>query len=225
MSDPINDDMRVVGAGAAAAAAGGPMMTLEIGISLLARMNRMEQQMNQNHAELQASLAEMRYYIGHQFRTVNNNIREVNNNIRSSDRTIADSLLIQQTNNGSQLEILREGLPEEANQVAQPDVVATLSPKPRSLRELWLEYKVGIDGRKPAEQFTKREKNASQRLKQKYYWRNVFWQCMERLIRGGDTIDTAIMKIRQCYGQQQSVSAIINKMIADKKIGGHPDLR
>jgi hypothetical protein len=227
MSDPIIDDIRVVGA--AAAAAGGPMMTLEIGISLLTRMNRMEQQMNQNHAELKASLAEMRFYIGHQFRTVNNNTR-------TCDRTIADSLLIQQTNNGplkqqtnngGQLETLREGLPEEANQnqAAQPDVVATLSPKPRSLQELWLEYKVGIDGRKPAEQFTKREKNASQKLKQKYYWRNVFWQCMERLIQGGDTVETAIIKIRQCYGQQQSVSAIINKMIADKKIGGHPDLR
>jgi hypothetical protein len=231
MSDPINNDARVVGAAATTAttatAGGGPTMTLEIGLSLLARMDRMEHQMNQNHAELKASFTEMRYYIGHQFRTVHSNIREVNNNVRSCDRTIADSLSIQQTNinNGRQLDILREEQLEEENQAAQPDVAATLSPKPRSLRELWLEYKVGIDGRKPAEQFTKREKNASQKLKQKYYWRNVFWQCMERLIRGGDTVDTAIMKILLCYGQQQSVSAIINKMIADKKIGGHPDLK
>jgi hypothetical protein len=35
----------------------------------------------------------------------------------------------------------------------------------------------------------------------------------------------ATMGIRQCYGQQLSVTAIINKMIADRKNGGHPNLR
>jgi hypothetical protein len=47
------------------------------------------------------------------------------------------------------------------------------------------------------------------------YRKNVFWQCMGRFIRGGETVDTATMRIRQCYGQQLSVTAIINKMIAD----------
>jgi hypothetical protein len=61
----------------------------------------------------------------------------------------------------------REGLPGEVNRAAQHDVVVTLSPTPRSLQELWFEYKFGIDGGKPAEQFTTREKNESRRLKQK----------------------------------------------------------
>jgi hypothetical protein len=47
---------------------------------------------------------------------------------------------------------------------------------------------------------------------------------MGRLIRGRETVDTAIIRIRQCYGQQQNVAAIINKMIADRKNGGHPNL-
>jgi hypothetical protein len=34
-----------------------------------------------------------------------------------------------------------------------------LRPNPRPLRELWVEYKFGIDGRKSAEQFNAREKN------------------------------------------------------------------
>jgi hypothetical protein len=88
-----------------------------------------------------------------------------------------------------------------------------------------VEYKFGIDGRKPAEQFTTLEKNASHKLKQQYYRRNVFWQCMGKLVRGGETVDTAIMKIRQCYGQSLSVTAIINKLIADRKNEGHPNLR
>jgi hypothetical protein len=88
-----------------------------------------------------------------------------------------------------------------------------------------LEYKFGIGGRKPAQQFTTRERNESRRLKQKQNRRNAFWQCMGRLIRGGETVDTAIMIIRQCYGQQQNVTAIINKIIADRKNGGHPNFR
>ena len=48
---------------------------------------------------------------------------------------------------------------------------------------------------------------------------------MGRLIREGETVDSATIRIRQCYGQQLSVTATINKMIADKKHGGHPNLR
>jgi hypothetical protein len=146
----------------------------------------------------------------------------INNNIRCFGGTIEGSILIQQANNGGRLRRLGEALPAEGNAA----FISTLSPNPRSLRELWLEYKFGIDGRKPAEQFTTREKNASRRkLKQMYYRRNVFWKCMGELIRGGETVDTATMKIRQCYGQQLSVTATINKMIADRKNGGHPNLR
>jgi hypothetical protein len=48
---------------------------------------------------------------------------------------------------------------------------------------------------------------------------------MGELIRGGEIVDTATMKIRQCYGQQLSVTATINKTIADRKNGRHPNLR
>jgi hypothetical protein len=96
-------------------------------------------------------------------------------------------------------------------------VAVTLSLTLKSLQELWFEYKFGIDGRKPAEQFTTREKKESRRLKQMLHRRNDFWQYMVRFVLRGETVDTAIMRTQQCHGQQQSVTAIINKMIADGK--------
>jgi hypothetical protein len=204
MIDPMGSEMGAVGA----AAAGDGPMTLEMGKSLMLRLNRLDQHMSQFQAQVQASFAQLSDRFDHQFRTMNNNIRRLGG-------TIEGSLLIQPANtNGRQLRRVGEALPAEGNQ----DFISTLSPNPRSLRELWLEYKFGTDGRKPAEQFTTREKNTSSRLKQMYYR-------MGRLIRGGETVDTATMKIRQCYGQQLSVTAIINKMIADRKNGGHPNLR
>jgi hypothetical protein len=107
----------------------------------------------------------------------------INNSIRCFGGTIEGSLLIQQEKNGRRLRHVAEALPAEGNQ-------ETLRPNPRSLRELWLEYKFGIDGRKPAEQFTTRKMNTSRRLKQLYYRRNVFWRCMGRLIRRGKTVNT-----------------------------------
>jgi hypothetical protein len=46
-----------------------------------------------------------------------------------------------------------------------------------------MEYKFGIDGNKPAEQFTSKERNnVAGGIKQRYYCRRVVWNCIERLI-------------------------------------------
>jgi len=79
----------------------------------------------------------------------------------------------------------------------------------------------GIGGNKPAKDFTLHERGA---LKSKYYWRNVFWKKVSELIRAGYTADVAIDKIYQCYGMDSATTSIINAMIRDKKIGGHPNL-
>ena len=47
---------------------------------------------------------------------------------------------------------------------------------PRTLEVLWREYKFGVDGRKPAEQFTIEERNCQGTRKQTYYRRKIFWQ-------------------------------------------------
>jgi hypothetical protein len=213
MIDPIGGELGMIGA-VATGGNGTITLTLEMGKSILLRLNRLDQKISQVQAKNEASIAQLSDRMDCKFRTMNNNIR-------CFGGTIEGSLLIQQGNNGRRLRRVGEAPPAEGNQ----EFLSTLSNNPRSLKELWLEYKVGIGGRKPAEQFTTREKNSSRRVKQQYYRRNVLWQCMGSLIREGDTVDMAIMKIRQCYGQQISVTAIINKLIADRKNGGHPNLR
>ena len=89
---------------------------------------------------------------------------------RASNRGV---LLSGQGTQQYQLELLVETTP------------ATLSSNPHTLQCLWYEYKFGINGRKPAEQFTTVEKNASRRMKLKYWRRYVVWQTIGRLVRGG----------------------------------------
>ena len=139
--------------------------------------------------------------------------------------TIEGSFRIQRANSGRMLQ-QRLGHNVEGLEVEEAWDMATLSSNPKSLRELWKEYKFGIDGRKPAEQFTEKERNRRVGgLKQKYYRRNVVWQCIKRLTNKNYTVDAAIAKIRDCYGQTETVTRIINKMIADRRTGGHPNLR
>ena len=94
--------------------------------------------------------------------------------------------------------------------------IARLSKCPRSLHELWKEYQVGTGGYKAAKDFTVQERGAD---KSKYYRRNVFWTKVSELILAGYSSDQA------CDLIYCSVTKIINKMIADKKEGGHPGLR
>jgi hypothetical protein len=92
--------------------------------------------------------------------------------------------------------------------------------------ELWHEFKHGINGGKPAEQFSTAERNCRiGGLKQKYYRRSVVWQCMDRLVRSGLTPQAAANRIHEAYGHNLSVTQIINLMIHDRRNGGHPNLR
>jgi hypothetical protein len=101
-------------------------------------------------------------------------------------------------------------------------LIAKLSKCPRSLHELWKEYEFGSGGFKAAKDFTERERGAD---KSKYYRRNVFWRKVGDLILAGLSSDEACDLIYQCYGPSCSVTFILNKMISDKKTGGHPGLR
>jgi hypothetical protein len=135
MIDPIGGEMGALGA----AAGGGGPMTVEMGKSLMLQMSRSDQRMSQFQAQVQASFAQQNDRFDHKLRTMNNNIG-------CFGGTIEGRLLIQQANNGGRLRRVAEALPAGGNQ----DFLSTVSPIPRSLRELWLEYKFGIDGRKPA---------------------------------------------------------------------------
>ena len=110
----------------------------------------------------------------------------------------------------------------EQEVVRVPPLIAKLSKCPRSLHELWKEYEFGSGGFKAAKDFTESERGAD---KSKYYWRNVFWRKVGDLILAGLSSDKACDLIYQCYGPSCSVTSVLNKMISDKKTGGHPGLR
>ena len=103
---------------------------------------------------------------------------------------------------------------------------ASLSPNPKNLFELWHEYQVGLGGRKAAKLFTAKERGG--KVKHKYHRRNVIWTMVSGLVRSGMTADTAIdsILVYAVYGQQTSVTTIINAIKRDKKGGMlNPNLR
>ena len=80
---------------------------------------------------------------------------------------------------------------------------ATLSNCPRSLFELWQEYKFGLQGWKAAKRFTSRERG---RVKYKYHRRKVVWDTILRLLGRGHSIHTAVGEIERVYGVGKTVS-------------------
>lgn len=102
---------------------------------------------------------------------------------------------------------------------------ARLSKRPATLSEVWTEFKVGLHGNKPAEQFTMKERNADLSTKQKFQNRSKIWKVINRLIKSGCTAEEACGKIYQAYGHNMSVTNIVKGIIADERSGGHPDLR
>jgi hypothetical protein len=106
-------------------------------------------------------------------------------------------------------------LPATAGYGAAP---ASLSPNPKNLYEVWQEYQVGIGGRKAAKLFTAKERGG--KVKLKYHRRKVVSSMVSGLVRVGLTAaDRAIDQIYAVYGQQTSVTNIINGIKRDSKAG------
>jgi hypothetical protein len=93
---------------------------------------------------------------------------------------------------------------------------------PRTLHLLWAEYILGFSGHKPASEFTQAERGAD---RYNYYRRKVFWMKVIDMCKLGYTAERAIDRIYVAYGQKLSVTAVLNRMIKDKKTGGHHMLR
>ncbi|KAG6623923.1 uncharacterized protein IUM83_02063 [Phytophthora cinnamomi] len=100
--------------------------------------------------------------------------------------------------------------------------VVRLAKRPRDLFQLWHEYEFGLNGTKPAKEFTRAERGAN---KFAYSRRKAFWDSVAYLVRAGLTSDVAIDRIYAAYGRQRPVTAILTALRRDKKNGGHPALR
>jgi hypothetical protein len=99
---------------------------------------------------------------------------------------------------------------------------ASLSAKPKSLHDLWTEWTHGLGGHKPASDFTAAERGAN---KCTYCRRNCFWSIVCAHIRAGSDANRVINKVYAAYGTTLSVTQILKRMQADKKNGGHPNLK
>ncbi|KAL7547414.1 hypothetical protein ACHAWF_010725 [Thalassiosira exigua] len=90
---------------------------------------------------------------------------------------------------------------------------ATLSRNPQTLEALWVEYKLGVDGRKPAALFTPKERATTGM----YKLRNVIWRCIDYLVCRGCTSQQAIESIRRVYGHNTSITPLAEMIRRDKK--------
>jgi hypothetical protein len=105
-------------------------------------------------------------------------------------------------------------------QVAANVVVggATLSPLPRTLYDLWVEYTTGIGGRKAARDFTSFERG---RNKYRFYRRKHVWDIVSNLVNAGVNSRVAVDRIYNHYGANKSVTRVIQDIMADKRNGGY----
>jgi hypothetical protein len=187
---------------------------------LIVQMQQMNRNMLAMQAQLDASIADFRRWTVTQFSAVNAGVRQFGG-------TLQGGFVRQDPRQQAQ----RRQVENQAADNQDGPGSATLSQNPRTLMDLWTEYKFGIGGRKAAQNFTSQERNKrANGLKQKYYRRNIVWQTMDRLVRSGKTPQEASIMIRQVYGVRCSVTQIINKMIHDRKPHvhgerGHPNLR
>ena len=99
---------------------------------------------------------------------------------------------------------------------------AKLYKSPKTLFDVWQEYQFGINGEKPAKDFTHEERGKNKCI---YCRRKVFWDVVSNLVRAGHTSDVAIDRVYQVYGRSTSVTRILVQMVRQRKDGGHPSLR
>jgi len=96
---------------------------------------------------------------------------------------------------------------------------AILCSKPKLLSILWDEYQNGVGGRLPAKEFTRQQRGVCKAV---YSSRKTFWDCMERLMDNGLTVNSALARINDIYK-----GSITQKLIAlriDERKGGHNQL-
>ena len=160
----------------------------------------------QNYSLRQANV-EMKTEIRKSEERLSSAIREVNRNVF---RIALQPGTRRSSNDGGNL------APNQEN-----NIPATLSRSPRDLFVLWQEYMFGIAGRKPAKQFSAKERG---RCKYTYNCRKIAWEKIAELVRAGLTVQVAIDRIYDVYGRRDSLTRTLLKMRHDRRVGWPDDL-
>ncbi len=193
--------------------------------TLILRQDQLEQTVIQRTAGISSQIYGLRTFNGKQFKLLNNNLHCYGGTIQGSFVRQRTSQMHAQARHETYDALQPHG--HVGDEGMKP---AILSRGPTSLHALWTEYRIGLNGSKPAKQFTQRERNQDQATRQKYSRRKVAWDCIERLCDKGIHYDMAMDKIREVYGYETKPTKIIDAIIKDRqryKLEGgiHPNLR
>ena len=89
----------------------------------------------------------------------------------------------------------------------------SLSSNPKTIYDLWDEYTIGLGGRKPAKEYTPRERG---KVKYNYTRRKAVWDTISMLTNSGLHSHVAIDRIYDYYGRDKTVTQVIILMRRDR---------
>ena len=190
----------------------GGVVTADSSASLLAHQVTMQRQVEETKSVLLHQLFELRTLQQKQYAIMSRNIKRI------AVQPVVRSRLVLR----GHVEPLDQEQEDEDDRDIVPRQPVKLYRCPKTLFDLWQEYQFGLNGCKPAKDFTAVERGKSKTM---YCRRKVFWDVITNLVRAGHTSDTAIDKVYEAYGRSTSVTQILLQMIRDRKQGGHPGLR
>ena len=98
-------------------------------------------------------------------------------------------------------------------------LVAPLTVRPHILHNLWAEWQLEGGRRKPVKDFNSGKRGA---VKYRYCFFKVLWYKTTEMVRAGSTTHVACGKIYAAYGENLSVTNIIQKMQVDNCSGSWP---
>jgi Fe-S cluster biosynthesis and repair protein YggX len=174
--------------------------------TLLLSINRLKKRQAENQQQLQQHMSELCSYTATQFKQDNTNMNRFaaspSRRLGGKRPGVSDASICHTLENTY-------------------DSTAKLSYFPRNLLLLWQEYLYELECNKAAKNFTSVERG---RVKFKFCRRKCFWEVMVKLCNAGSTDLSSIDKVNQAYSMKHSVSTILDMMMRDRKVGGHPNL-
>ena len=84
---------------------------------------------------------------------------------------------------------------------------------------MWMEYELGIGGKKATKLFTSKERGKD---RYRYSKRLIFWEKIALMVRAGWTSTTSINKVINHYGTNLSVTRLLKAMQKDRMNKTYP---
>jgi len=165
--------------------------------AMFSQLFLMQQRVEDLRNKISASFVESRHHI----KQVNANLKRIN---------IVPAARHKRSNNGDNEQHDEPG----GGDIARPVSMQKLSKRPGDLYVLWREYSLGLNGGKPARDYTWSERGANRCA---YSRRKNFWNAICSLMTKGYSADTAIDRVYEVYQKSQCVSVILDAIIADKQ--------